>query len=144
MRGKVQNLTRKLFGIIREWFLLKSCQNQSNFYFYSLVILMFNHSNRMHLFRRNILLRVLFLSPFFLWELFRTWRDKTAWDKVSRSLNACVILYIKRAPAEINIRSSMSNEVNIRKLFPMSYRTTEYNLMQWKWKLLLLGRKSKH
>lgn len=43
-----------------------------------------------------------------------------------------------------NIRSSMSNEVNIRKLFPMSYRATEYNLMQWKWKLLLLGRKSKH
>lgn len=65
-------------------------------------------------------------------------------NKVSRSLNACVILYIKRAPAEINIRSSMSNEVNIRKLFPMSYRATEYNLMQWKWKLLLLGRKSKH
>lgn len=81
VRGKVQNLTRKLFGIIREWFLLKSCQNQSNFYFYSLVILMFNHSNRMHLFRRNILLRILFLSPFFLWELFRTWRDKTAWTK---------------------------------------------------------------
>lgn len=42
------------------------------------------------------------------------------------------------------IRSSMSNEVNIRKLFPMSYRATEYNLMQWKWKLLLLCRKSKH
>lgn len=143
VRGKVQNLTRKLFGIIREWFLLKSCQNQSNFYFYSLVILMFNHSNRMHLFRRNILLRILFLSPFFLWELFCTWRDKT--HEQSKSFVKCMCYIVHETSTCWDyIRSSMSNEVNIRKLFPMSYRTTEYNLMQWKWKLLLLGRKSKH
>lgn len=108
---------------------------------------MFNHSYRMHLFRRNILLRVLFLrlSPFFLGELFRTWRDKTVWDKVSRSLNAFIISYMKRAPAEINIRSSMSNVLTlILTLFPMTYRTTEYNLMQRKWILLLWDSKSKH
>lgn len=44
-----------------------------------------------------------------------------------------------------NIRSSMSNVLTlILTLFPMSYRTTEYNLMQRKWILLLWDSKSKH
>lgn len=44
-----------------------------------------------------------------------------------------------------NIRSSMSNVLTlILTLFPMTYRTTEYNLMQRKWILLLWDSKSKH
>lgn len=44
-----------------------------------------------------------------------------------------------------NIRSSMSNVLTlILTLFPMTYKTTEYNLMQRKWILLLWDSKSKH